>query len=163
VLSKADLPDGIKKIGSSAFYYCKSLVSMRIPSSVTDLGMSAFARCYGLESVTIENGIKKIPYSVFEECTKLVNVKLPASVTQIGEKAFYRAARLERIDILGQIIVKVDENDTRLGIGDSAFEGCLNLKTINYAYSQSAWKNIAKGDFFDKDTGDYKVNCDYSE
>ncbi len=162
-LLKADLPDGIKKIGSSAFYYCKSLVSMRIPSSVTELGMSVFARCYGLESIAIENGIKKIPYSTFEECTKLVNVKLPASVTQIEEKAFYRTARLEKIDILGRIIEKEGKDDTRLGIGKSAFEGCLNLEVINYAYSQSAWQGIAKGKFFDKDTGDYKVNCDYSE
>lgn len=163
LLSRADLPDGIKKIGSSAFYYCKSLASMRISSSVTELGMSVFARCYGLESITIENGIKKIPYSTFEECTKLVSVRLPESVTQIEEKAFYRAARLEKVDILGQIIVKADENDTEFGIGKSAFEGCLNLETINYAYSQSAWMGIAKGDFFDKDTGDYEVIYDYSE
>jgi len=48
------------------FYGCKSLVSIHIPDSVTEIGSSAFSYCVSLASIHI-----------------------PGSVTEIGEDAFY--------------------------------------------------------------------------
>ena len=60
------IPEGVKVIGSYAFYGCHSLTSVVIPEGVTEIGSSAFSACFRLTSVTI-----------------------PCSVTKIGEQAFY--------------------------------------------------------------------------
>jgi len=37
--------DGIKKIGYAAFSSCKSLESITLPSTVTEIGSRAFSSC----------------------------------------------------------------------------------------------------------------------
>ena len=59
-----------------------------IPSSVTEIGYSAFYDCTGLKSVTIPNSVKKIGYWAFSGCTGLKSVTIPSSVTEIGHRAF---------------------------------------------------------------------------
>ena len=39
------IPEGVKEIGYSAFYNCKSLASVTIPDSVTEIGWRAFEGC----------------------------------------------------------------------------------------------------------------------
>ena len=59
-----------------------------IPSSVTEIGGSAFGGCTSLKSVTIQSGVKKIVNNAFSDCTGLKNVTIPSSVTYIGDNAF---------------------------------------------------------------------------
>ena len=43
----------VTAIGSEAFYGCRNLTSITIPSSVTSIGYGAFERCISLEEITI--------------------------------------------------------------------------------------------------------------
>lgn len=45
--------EGITKIGPFAFYYCISLKSITVPSTVTEFGEMAFAHCKYLEIMTM--------------------------------------------------------------------------------------------------------------
>ena len=79
---------GIDRIGDDAFYECRTLGSVTIPSSVTSIGNCAFSDCRGLKSVTIPDSVTRIGSYAFEGCSGLTNVTIPGSVTDIWWSAF---------------------------------------------------------------------------
>lgn len=116
--SRIDLSDkNIKTIGGTVFWnaefngesaeygykYASTLESIVIPDGVREIGTSAFAGCYALESVT-----------------------LPASVTKIADNAFN--VYVEGIDTPAKINFEVCENLSY--IGNYAFYGCLGIENI---------------------------------
>ena len=54
-LTSVIIPESVTEIGTQAFYACRSLTSITIPGSVTTMGEAAFAYCYGLTAVYITN------------------------------------------------------------------------------------------------------------
>ena len=114
------IPDGVTKVGSSAFIGCSSLTSITIPNSVTEIGYSVFEGCTNLKSITIPNGVTSIGDSAFEDCTSLKSITIPNSVTSIGDSAFEDSTSLTSITIPNGVT----------SIGDSAFEGCTSLTSI---------------------------------
>jgi hypothetical protein len=93
------VPSTVTNIGSTAFSSCTSLVRVTIPSSVTSIGISAFDTCTSLASVTLPNSITSIPSSAFSSCSGLTNVTIPNSVTRIGNNAFWRCSSLVSVTI----------------------------------------------------------------
>ena len=81
-------PSSVTSIGECAFGYCYSLAPITIPNSVTSIGNSAFSSCYSLASVTMPNSVTSIGYSAFSSCYSIVSVTTPSSVTTIGNNAF---------------------------------------------------------------------------
>ena len=119
------IPDGVTKVGSSAFIGCSSLTSITIPNSVTEIGYSVFEGCTNLKSITIPNGVTSIGDSAFEDCTSLTSITIPDSVTSLGNSAFSGCASLASITI----------PDSVTSIGDDAFRECSSLTSITIPYS----------------------------
>lgn len=71
--------------------------NVTIPSSVTSIGMKAFADCTGLTAVTIPDSVTYIGMDAFCGCTGLTAVTIPDSVTFIGALAFYGCNDLKDI------------------------------------------------------------------
>ena len=78
----------VTTIGDSAFYYCMSLTSIEIPSSVTSIGDYAFYYCMSLTSIEIPSSVTSIGSYAFIFCTSLTSIEIPSSVTSIGSYAF---------------------------------------------------------------------------
>lgn len=78
----------VTSIGNKAFYACRGLTSVTIPSSVTSIGDNAFYNCSSLTSVAIPFGLTSIGNSAFYNCSSLTSVTIPNSVTSIGDNAF---------------------------------------------------------------------------
>ena len=89
--------DNIKEIGYMSFEQCKSLKSIKIPSSVEKLGYGAFAYCEALETADITSKIKEIDTSVFSHCGALTTVYIPGSVKRICNSAFQDTKALKDI------------------------------------------------------------------
>ena len=118
-LSSANLPSSVKQIGSSAFSGCAKLQSASFPGA-TELRNQAFYGCSSLPSVTIPRAIKKIESGLFEGCSSLTTVNLGDSITQINYNAFYKCGKLTSINL----------PNTLQSIATYAFSECSALPSI---------------------------------
>jgi len=91
------IQDGVTSIGSSAFYNCAALRSVRIPNSVTSIGQLAFSGCAGLTSVTIPSSVTSIGNWAFENCGGLTSVTIGDRAASIGDRAFENCKNLASV------------------------------------------------------------------
>ena len=119
-LISISLPEGVTSIGNNAFYNCSSLTSITIPKGVTTIGGSAFSGCVSLTSITIPEGTTVIGGSAFYNCHVLTSITIPEGVTSIGINAFYSCRSLTSITIPKGVTT----------IGGSAFSYCYSLTSI---------------------------------
>lgn len=82
-------PDGIVKIGKSAFSSC-SYESMEIPEGVKSIGDEAFQSSH-IGTLILPETLEDIGASAFRQLTLKSVLEIPASVTSIGEAAFQKA------------------------------------------------------------------------
>lgn len=125
------IPEGVKSIGSSAFYGCWNLTGAVLPDSLENLGSMAFGMCYRLRSVDL-GGIKALPYMAFAYCRSLDSIDIPESCASIGGLAFENCTNLKHILIPG----------------DTAISGVLNRygKASIYCYAGSKAESWAESE-----------------
>lgn len=95
-------------------------LSLTIPSSVEEIGSSAFWNSIKLKSATLSSSVTEIPYGMFSGCHDLYNVVIPSSVIRIGERAFEQCLKLTFV-ALPPSLTPIDED---------AFKNCETLTTI---------------------------------
>ncbi len=133
-IKEITLPDGLTRIGNSAFAHLSELKTIHIPESVTILGSGAFTECTSLENVTLPEGLTRLSYT-FDGCKSLSEITIPESVKELFD-TFENCISLTHITIPK----KVDD------IG-YAFEGCTSLKEVIFLGNElesiglSAFKN----------------------
>ena len=122
------IPSEATSIGSYAFMGCSNFTSATIPESVAAIGEKAFADCSNLKTVYIDaNAVVSRDYSGndYSVSPSQPNYKYNFSYTFGTQVEEY---------VLGKHITE---------IGNIAFEGCTNLKTINIPNSVSVIGNEA--------------------
>ena len=119
-LTSIEIPSSVTSIGDYAFYYCSSLTNIEIPSGITSIGDYAFYDCGSLTSIEIPSSVTSIGYSAFYGCGSLTSIEIPSSVTSIGDSAFYDCSSLTSIEIPSSVT----------SIGDYAFSYCSSLTSI---------------------------------
>ncbi len=82
------IPEGIRTVGDSAFYYCQNLETVRFPDSVISIGPNAFILCRNLNSAELPQNLKSIGENAFMSCRSLKEVSFPDSLASIGGQAF---------------------------------------------------------------------------
>lgn len=82
-----NLPMSLTEIGNTAFYGC-SVVDVKIPSSVTKLGIACFMACKNLKHIELTNSIHVIPVSFVRKCSSLEDFIIPNSVDSVMGSAF---------------------------------------------------------------------------
>lgn len=131
------LPEGITRIGASAFEKCRYLESILLNDGLKRINAGAFYGCSSLTDIVIPESVEYInsgyflgAYTpgagcVFAQCTSLKSVVLPSSLTIIGSEMFSGCSSLTSIDI----------PDTVETICYDAFENCTALKNIHLPQS----------------------------
>lgn len=148
-LKKIVIPNGITKIGRSAFMTCTSLECIDIPNSVKEIGRCAFVYCISLNEVVIPDGVTKIEQGTFADCDNLRMVAIPDSVTTIGKASFLKCWSLK------SLILPPDLTE----IGARAFKDCSSLTDIYYMGSKEQWAAIRKGEAWCENIGTRLVEC----
>jgi len=118
-LIELHLKEGLQVIGGGAFYGCKALRSVTLPSGVTDLE-ATFCGCTNLAEVCLNEGLRIIGDYTFKLCTVLRSVTIPSNVVELGNEAFCNCGNMfdERLNEGLQII------------GTEAFFDCTALRTV---------------------------------
>ena len=116
----------VTKVGDYAFYECKDLTKVNLPSSVQSFGINAFKSCINLEPFALPSNLTYISEGLFNGCVKFVNISLPSTVTSIGSSAFLGCSNLVSIN-----------TDNIKSIGSYAFDGCYSLESINTEKAKS--------------------------
>lgn len=96
-LTSVIIPEGVTKIGESAFDKCEALRLVTLPSSLVEIGDRAF-RSTELTEITLPQGLQSIGEGAFS-LTKLTRVKIPEGVTEIGEGAFGQCRSLAEVTL----------------------------------------------------------------
>ena len=145
-LKSVNIPSSVTEIGDLAFRDCSSLTSVNIPSSVTRIGYAAFSGCSSLTSVNFPSSVTYIGDGVFSGCSSLINVNIPSSVTRIGGGAFFGCSSLTSVNIPSSVT----------SIGEWAFDDCRGLRSV-YVYAETAPAGIGRA--FEQRHGLYLENC----
>lgn len=97
IITIADIPAAVNingtdyavtGIAGQAFYYCDSLESLTLPSTLQTIGDDAFSDCSVLTGVDIPEGVTNIGERAFAWCG-LQSVTLPSTLQSIGGEAFW--------------------------------------------------------------------------
>lgn len=117
-----DSIDGItvKKLDSNLFKGCTNLINLHMPNAITNIGMGCFEGCINLKTINFSESLNTISADAFYNCSKLTSVNLPRSVEYINSRAFANSG-VESLTINGEV----------KQIGESAFNGCKNLKNVD--------------------------------
>jgi len=116
----------LKDIEYGAFYNCGSLERFDFPNSLKKIGKRAFSESGLKKALFFNNGIGVIGNDAFSFCKSLKKIKFPRSLKRIGARAF-RESGLEEVYFRNNI----SKDRSLESIGNKAFRGNKNLKTIN--------------------------------
>lgn len=102
----------VVSIAGRAFNASKTLTAVYVPSTVKDIGDSAFFGCNNLDRVSIQGGNLKIGNRAFAGCRSLKRVVFNGAAAELGDYAFWHCSK---------IAIYYTQNVT--AIGECAFIG----------------------------------------
>ena len=115
------IPDGVKKIGESAFEG-SGLISVTVPGSVEEIGSNAFRLCSNLTSVTVSKGVKIIGNNAFRGCTSLAYIDFPVTITSVGDGAFASCDKMTSVRFM--------PGTGTVTMGAGLFAQCYGLRVV---------------------------------
>ena len=92
------IPEGVTRIGISAFEDCRSMDSVVFAGNkVETIGDWAFYNCHSLRSLTLPEGVEEIGRAAFFDCTYLNELTLPSTMKKIADNGFAGCEKMEKM------------------------------------------------------------------
>lgn len=102
-LKSVKLPTTVTEIGAYAFYGCANLAQLELPTSLKILEAHAFYNCSKLTQINFPASIEKIGFAAFANCSLISQIHIPSNVSFIGANAFsYTNVSSYTVDALNQ-------------------------------------------------------------
>lgn len=148
----------VVSIAGRAFNASKALTAVYVPSTVKDIGDSAFFGCNNLDRVSIQGGNLKIGNRAFAGCRSLKRVVFNGAAAELGDYAFWHCSKIaiyytQNVTAIGECAFigsgLSGELDLRgaKNIKSGAFNGC-EITSITFGKNLSA---IGPSAFFNCD------------
>ena len=166
-ITAIDWGNNIKEIRPYAFYNCSGLKEVSIPDTVTYIGAYSFYGCRGMNKLYIGESVKDLGRCPFRKCTSLREVLYnaksseitPTTTSTIGDfSTVFMSCPIYKIEfgnsvecIPRQLCSKITSlsevviSENVKTIRTRAFNGCKNLKVVNYKGKPEQWSQISFG------------------
>ena len=152
-ITEVTIPESVRAIGQSAFYYNQSLKSVTLNNSMETINRSLFNSCNKLAVVRGGRNVKIVDQSAFAGCDSLRSISDITPVT-INRSAFYNCRKLEslnfsRIKSIGYesfyncFGLKEADLTTLTSINGRSFIGCTGLKKVTFGNDITTIKSEA--------------------
>ena len=100
-ITKVNLSDDVKTIGTYSFYKFAPLVTINFPKNLTNTGYGAFTSCTKLSMKTLPENIKTIGQMCFQSNNSLIQLSMPGVETISGttytQSAFRKSNSLKAV------------------------------------------------------------------
>lgn len=107
-------------IGGYSFYNWSKLASLKLPKSVTEIGVYAVGECHNLSDVILPNSLITIKSRAFYQDENLNNIEFPTGLKTIGSDAFSDCKNLSVAELPANLET----------IASGVFSGCKKLTRI---------------------------------
>ncbi len=114
------LPEGMTTLPMMCFYWCESLQTVVLPSTITSIGDYCFLSCSKLSTINIPEGVTSLGRMSFSYCGSLASLQLPSTLTEIGGACFSYCSSLSELAL--------PDNISQLGT--FTFQACSALETM---------------------------------
>lgn len=88
LVTSVKIPSSVTNIGYRSFCGCKSLNSVEILGPVTMINRDAFNSCINLETITLPSTVTALASGAFEECSSMTEFTIPKWVSEMGSSVF---------------------------------------------------------------------------
>lgn len=131
----------VTKIADNAFAY-SDVTSVRMYSTVTEIGTNAFFGCDRLTEIELSPKITEIGNNAFYGCISLTRISLPETLTRIGDFTFCKCTALteielpEKIQKLGRFafsetgLKTFTPPESLTSVGEGCFRACEQLEQV---------------------------------
>lgn len=119
-LTSYNVPSTVRELGYSAFSGQKDMTSITLPEGLTSIGRSAFGGCYILEQLVIPSTVKSIDADAFHGCSALNKINIPQGIKSLADGVLSYSG-IKTLDIPSSVNY----------IGERAFSNCTSLQSIN--------------------------------
>lgn len=134
------IPEGVESVAEGAFLTA-SIEKLYVPTSVTKLGISAFANSF-VREVVLGESIREIPKAAFQNCSRLTTLTLGSGVWNLASSCF-AGCPLQQITVLAEIAPACVES----AFDTTVFDSCLLYvpRGSEVIYRNSAvWKKFPR-------------------
>lgn len=118
-LTSYNVPSTVRELGYSAFSGQKDMTSITLPEGLTSIGRSAFGGCYILEQLVIPSTVKSIDADAFHGCSALNKINIPQGIRSLADGVLSYSG-IKTLDIPSSVNY----------IGEEAFHNCESLQSI---------------------------------
>ena len=135
----------IKYIGDYAFSDCINLTQISFSDELLSIGQAAFKNCRHLELFGLPGKVSFLGACAFKNCVSLKEFSLPASITELKDSTFKGCSNLIYFfadspircgaEVFEDAKSLVDADAIFIGIGESCFAGCENIRLIYISVS----------------------------
>ncbi len=129
---------------NEAFGGCAKIESLVFPESLLEIGRSAFYGCESIKSLFIPKNVRHVAYRAFRGCNGLLEISIDSLNTKYDSRNGCNAIIESNTNILVVGCLNSIIPTNIISIGESAFDGCSGLSSINIPNSV---KFIEKGAF----------------
>ncbi|GMH86887.1 hypothetical protein TL16_g10683 [Triparma laevis f. inornata] len=108
-----DIPEGVERIGNSAFFECRSLTTVSFPTTLTSIGSATFFKCSSLDNVILlHTNLQEIGAGTFQLCSELKSMTIPDSLQTLRDTVFADCSKPVPSNINVNSYVNNKPNDT---------------------------------------------------